>query len=111
MQRTILKVMDAICERFPDVPKSVSPTKLASARSVALGRAAEALEERGESAEARRYWKESYKTSGDIEDLMALLGMSAAKRLSVRKLLERAPRFRRLFTWYLYKACTRFLIH
>jgi glycosyltransferase involved in cell wall biosynthesis len=111
MQRTIVKVMDAICERFPDVPKSVSPTKLALARSVALCRAAEALEERGESAEARMYWKESYKTSGDIEDLMALLGISAQKRLSLRKVLEKTPRLRRIFSWYLYKACTRFLIH
>jgi glycosyltransferase involved in cell wall biosynthesis len=111
MQRTIVKVIDAICERFPDVPRSVSPTKLALARSVALSRAAEALEGRGQSAEARSYWKESYKTSGDIEDLMALLGISAQKRLSLRKVLDKTPRLRRIFSWYLYKACARFLIH
>ena len=112
MQRTILKIMDAICERFPDVPESVSPTKLALARSVALTRAARALEERGERVEARRYWKESYKTSGDIEDLLAVLRISPRQRRRFVKVLDGMPRLRRFLTWYVYKAATTlFLQH
>jgi len=111
MQCAVLRIMDAMCERFPDVCGSVSPSELATARSVALGAAAEALEERGQKVEARRYRKESFKTSGSIEDLMALLLIPVAQRKRVQTFLNAAPGLRRYLTWYLYKAVTKLFAH
>jgi len=111
MQCAVLRIMDAICERFPDVSGSVSPSELATARSVALGAAAAALEKRGQKAEARRYRKESFKTSGSIEDLMALLLVPVAQRKRVQTFLNAAPGLRRYLTWYLYKAVTKLFAH
>jgi len=111
MQRAVLNIIDAICERFPDVAESVSPAELAYARSVALGGAAEALEERGRKAEARRYRKESFKTSGSIDDLLALLLIPAARRQRIRKFLNATPGLRRRLTWYLYKAVSKAFAH
>ena len=111
MQRAVLRIIEAICERFPDVPGSVSPVELAYARSVALGGVAEALEERGQKTEARQYRKESFKTSGSIDDLMALLLVPVAQRRRMRKFLNATPGLRRGLTWYLYKAVTKLFPH
>jgi glycosyltransferase involved in cell wall biosynthesis len=107
MQQTVLSVIDSICERFPDVPRSVSAEELALARGRALSWAAETLERRGRRSEARKYWKEAYRTTGDFDALLALVGMSVDRRRNVHNSLRGSPRLRRLLTWYSYKASTK----
>jgi glycosyltransferase involved in cell wall biosynthesis len=109
MQRAVLKIMDAICDRFPEVLHSVSTQQIAIARSRALCRAAKALEQRGKRAEARSYWKEASSTSGDLEASLAAFGMQAAQREGVERWLAGKPRLERLVGWYLRKASTKSL--
>jgi len=107
MQQAVLRIMDSVCHRFPDVPKGVNPVDLAAARSRVLTHAAEALRARGRRREARSYWREAYKTNGDFEALLAIIGIPARTRKRMDKLLDSMPRLSRLLRWYLYRVLTR----
>jgi hypothetical protein len=89
MPRSVLTIMDAICGRFPDVATSVKPEQIAIACSRALRGAAKALEHRGLHTEARQYWREAVRATGEIEASLAVLGGK--------------PRLERLVSWYLYR--------
>jgi hypothetical protein len=104
MECALLSIIDSICERFPDVPQSVRAGELARARSRSMRSAAEALERRGEHAQARRYWKQAYREKANIDALLALLGISAEWR---RRVQFRGTSVRRILTWYSYKATAR----
>ncbi len=106
MQLTVLKIMDAVCARFPDVAESIGVTEVATARSRTLGLIAQALEARGRGGEARTYWKEAYRTGRDLETLLAWLGVSSGARQRAATLLDGKPRLNRILSWYLYKATT-----
>jgi glycosyltransferase involved in cell wall biosynthesis len=106
MQLTVLKIMDAVCARFPDVTESIGVTPVTAARSRTLGLIAQALEVRGRGDEAGTYWKEAYQTGRDIETWLAWLGLSSRARKRVATLLDRKPRLNRILSWYLYKATT-----
>ena len=103
MQKTVLSIVDSICERFPDVAQSLSPQDLLIARSRSLSWVAEALERRGQRREARSYWKSAYKHSGDVDALLALIGMAPGKRRTTLNALSHMPRTRRAIAWYLFK--------
>src|SRR5262249_31049370 len=71
MQSTVLRIIDDVCDRFPDVRQSIGAEHVALARSRTLGLIAEALETRGRDREARLYWKDAYQTGRDAEALLA----------------------------------------
>ena len=104
MQRVVVKIMDSICERFPDIPEGVGASHVAAARSRALGVAAAALEAQGNRREARKYWWEAFKTRGDVSALLALTGMRETQRKKVARLLDDWPWLSRRVTWYAQKA-------
>ena len=108
MQHAVLKIMDGVAAHLPEIARSVSTGQLAAARSLALSRAAEALEGSGRSREARGYWKEAFQVGGNIEAFLAILGVPPRHRNGVERFLARTPRFRRLVRWYLYKASRMF---
>ena len=100
MQQTVLSIMDSICERFPEVAQSVRAEEFALARGRSLRLVAEALDRCGRRAEARSFWRETYRTCGDVDALLALLGMSFEWR---RRVQLRGTPLRRFVSWYLYK--------
>lgn len=108
MQRAVLKIIDAICECFPDIPENVGAGHVAVARSRALSGAAAALEASGMRAEARKYWWEAFKTNGDINAALAMIGMRAPQRRKAIGFVDARPWLRRRVTWYAYKASTTF---
>lgn len=101
MEQAALSLIDSICERFPDVPQSISRKELARARARSLVSAAAALEASNRRSEARAYWKKAYGANGDVEAALALLGISAKWRGRVQL---RGTALRRLVEWYLHKA-------
>jgi glycosyltransferase involved in cell wall biosynthesis len=107
MQLVVLKIIESISDRFPDVRAGVSAQQVAVARSNALRGVAKALEQRGKHTESRRYWGEVLRTSHDIEASLALYGMRASQRRRVEQWLAGSPRLERAIAWYLYKAATR----
>jgi glycosyltransferase involved in cell wall biosynthesis len=108
MQRAILRVVDAVCERFPDIAQSTTPTELAAARSRMLKVTAEVLAARGQRGEANDYWKAAYKSNGDLEALLGLLAIPARLRKRFEALLTTMPRLDRRLRWYSYKAAMRY---
>ena len=106
MQHVVLKIIESISDRFPDVRAGVGTEQVAVARSNALRSVAKALEQRGKHTESRRYWREVSRTSHDIEASLALYGMRASQRQRVEQWLAGSPRLERAIAWYLYKAAT-----
>ena len=103
MQRAVLKIIDAVCDRFPDIPRSVGAAGVADARYRALALAAQALEDRGRRSDARRFWAEAFRTAGNIEALLGLIGVPETQRGHSDRLLKAVPGFNRILTWYMYK--------
>jgi hypothetical protein len=100
MAQAVLRLMDSICQRFPDIPQSIRRSALARARSRVLMSAADALERSGKVAESRAYWKQAYAMSHDAEALMALLGIPPKWRARAQL---RGTTVRRVTEWYLHK--------
>jgi glycosyltransferase involved in cell wall biosynthesis/2-polyprenyl-3-methyl-5-hydroxy-6-metoxy-1,4-benzoquinol methylase len=106
MQRAVLKIIDSISDRFPDVLFGVSAEQVAVARSNALRGVAKTLEQHGKRIESRRHWREVSRTSHDLEASLALYGMPASQRKRVERWLAGSPRLERIIAWYLYRAAT-----
>jgi hypothetical protein len=103
MQRAVLRIMEAAPARLPNTMRNISASALAAARSLALRRAAEACETGLKAQEARAYWREAYKVSGEPGALLALIGIAPSQRARIERLITNHPRLGRLARWYSFK--------